>query len=95
MEEVKNYSIALEGVPDSERIIFKLICSVSARTKGRSKHYMLSADDASVSADILIRGNMASRNKNTPAYQIELVNQASAAVNLARPLIATRVFINP
>lgn len=91
MEEVKKYFIALEGVPDSERIIFKLICSVSARTKGRSKHYMLSADDASVSADILIRGNMASRNKNTPAYQIELVNQASAAVNLARPLIATRV----
>ena len=94
MDEVNQYSIALEGVPDSERIIFKLICSVSARTKGRSKHYTLSADNASASPDILIRSNMANRtvqDKNTPAYQIELVNQASAAVNLARPLIATRV----
>ena len=94
MEEVKKYFLALEGVPDSERIIFKLICSVSARTKGRSKHYILSADDASVSPDILIRNIMASRSvqdKNSPVYQIELVNQASGAVNLARPLIATRV----
>lgn len=94
MEEVKKYSIALEGLPDSERIILKLICSVSARTKGRSKHYILTTDDTSVSPDILIRSVMENRSdqgKNTPAYQIELVNQASGAVNLARPLIATRV----
>ncbi len=94
MEEVKKYFVALEGVPDSERIIFKLICSVSARTKGRSKHYLLATDDAAMMADILIRNTSASQpaqDKNTPAYQIELVSQASGAVNLARPLIATRV----
>lgn len=37
---------------------------------------------------------MASRSeqeRSSPAYQIELVNQKSGAVNLARPLIATRV----
>lgn len=99
MEEVKQYSIALEGVPDSERIIFKLICSVSVRTKGRSKHYILSTDNVSEGAKILIRNIMANRaaqDKTGPAYQIELINQASLnegkfAVNLARPLIATRV----
>ncbi len=96
MEDVKNYSIALEGVPDSERIIFKLICSVSARTKGRSKHYQLNTDNNSVNADLLISTNSTSqsnRDKNNPAYYIELANQSSelGANTLGRPLIATRV----
>ncbi len=94
MDEVKKYFIALEGVPDNERIIFKLICSVSARTSGRSKHYLICTENAVCDADILIRNIMTSRraeDKGAPVYQIELVNQASAAVNLARPLIATRV----
>ena len=46
MVEVKRYFIKLEDVPSSEQIIFKMICSVSARTKGRSKHYSLVNDDA-------------------------------------------------
>ena len=90
---------SLSGTPSSERIIFKLICSVSVRTKGRSKHYILSTDDVSGSSDILIRNMMASRStqeKNSKAYQIELTKQASdidekVTTDLSRPLIATRV----
>ena len=95
MEEVKKYSLALEGVPDSERIIFKLICSVSARTKGRSNHYILNAEYVPGGADILIRSN-SDKEKNSPAYQIVLGGQVpdieEKIVNtLTRPLIATRV----
>ncbi len=98
MDEVKNISIALVDVPESERIIFKLICSVSARTRGRSKHYVLCTDDFRSKANILIRNMMASRtavDKNSQAYQIELSDPVSADTNvtgtLSRPLIATRV----
>ena len=99
MDEVKTYSIALEGVPDSERIIFKLICSVSVRTKDRTKHYLLNTDNDSADADILIRNVMVSRraeDKGGPVYEIDLnsrtsIDEVTGAINLARPLIATRV----
>ena len=95
MDDVRQYSIALVGVPDSERIIFKLICSVSARTRGRSKHYILNTDDVSGGANILIRSNP-DQEKGGPVYQIELLGQAAdpgeKVINyLTRPLIATRV----
>ena len=98
MDDVKNYRIALDNVPNSERIIFKLICSVSTRTKGRSKHYELVTDKFETDADILIRytkDNVAF-DRETPDYLIEPCNSVSnrnesSAVSLSRPLIATRV----
>ena len=99
MDDIKKVSIALKDVPDSERIIFKLICSVSVRTKGRTNHYVLTTDDTSSSADILIRNMMevrSAQDKNSHAYQIELSNQAlnsndMSGNSISRPLIATRV----
>ena len=99
MDDIKKVSIALKDVPDSERIIFKLICSVSVRTKGRTKHYILTSEDTPGSADILIRNMMevrSAQDRNSHAYQIELSNQAlnsndMSGNSISRPLIATRV----
>ena len=99
MDEIKKYFISLEDVPESERIIFKMICSVSVRTKGRSIHYLLSTDESEGNADIVIRNTLSGqtdRYKSGEVYRIEPVNQDSCVNKkitgiLTRPLIATRV----
>lgn len=94
MDDVKKIVIALVDVPDSERIIFKLICSVSARTRGRSKHYLICTDDAACDADVVIQNINSSGqidDKGGPVYQLGFNDEAAGVVNLARPLIATRV----
>lgn len=99
MTDIKKCFVALEGVPESERIIFKLICSVSARTRGRDLQYVLLTVDESGKADILIEGleeGCTASSNRMPAYRIGLpghVEENSDRVNrdLSKPLIATRV----
>jgi CheY-like chemotaxis protein len=98
MVEVKQYYLKLEDMPSSERIIFKLICSVSARTKGRSKHYSLVNDDADIVPGLIrVRpSGVTGEDKNKQAYVIEFGSEDIHAKDIvagtiSRPLIATRV----
>jgi len=99
MVNTKKYSIVLDNVPDSERIIFKLICSVSARTKNRDKHYELFPRNHPGNTDLVIRGNegkVLNGDIRSAAYIVEL-NGVDFKENekdnqtLSKPLIATRV----
>jgi CheY-like chemotaxis protein len=99
MVNTKKYSIVLDNVPDSERIILKLICSVSARTKGRDKHYELFPRNHPGNTDLVIRGNECkdlNGDIRSAAYIVEM-NGVDFKENeknnqtLSKPLIATRV----
>lgn len=99
MTDIKKCTVALKGVSDSERIVFKLICSVSARTKGRDLQYVLLPQDNRDKADILIRSieaTSSSSEKIIPAYSIVLFGAVEDDIKnvsreLSKPLIATRV----
>ena len=99
MVNTKKYSIVLDKVPDSERIIFKLICSVSARTKGRDKHYELVPQNHPGNTDLVIRGNkgkVLNGDISDAAYIVELngvdyKRDEKDNQTLSKPLIATRV----
>ena len=41
---IKKYTLSLDGLLSHENIIFKLICSVSERTKNRESIYTLTTD---------------------------------------------------
>lgn len=90
---LKKYTIALEGLLSHENIIFKLICSVSERTKNRSYSYELTTDISN--ANIYINDI---KNKNTD--EIITNNHLNVWISdskedisnsISRPLIATRV----
>lgn len=90
---LKKYAISLDGLLGHESIIFKLICSVSERTKNRLNAYSLTSD-ANVS-NILINDI---KNKNTSDIQsgnhinVWVADKDDGSENtLIRPLIATRV----
>lgn len=94
----KNYIVRLEGLPGSDSIVFKLICSVSKRTKGRDKSYELVSDDKKRLADLVIESVADVNNDDGYGgiYKIRLnrqkADQSNDAVKLFRkPLIATRV----
>ena len=90
---LKKYTISLDGLLGHESIIFKLICSVSERTKNRTNAYALVTDNKN--ADIYINDI-----KNKDAKDIIETNNINVWVSdtkddadntIARPLIATRV----
>ena len=90
---LKKYTISLDGLLDHENIIFKLICSVSERTKNRSCAYTLISDNQN--ADVYINDI---KNKNT--NDIITSNHINVWIadtkdelnnTIPRPLIATRV----
>jgi len=90
---LKKYTISLDGLLDHENIIFKLICSVSERTKNRSCAYTLISDNQK--ADVYINDI---KNKNT--NEIITSNHINVWIadtkdelnnTIPRPLIATRV----
>lgn len=90
---LKKYKISLDGLLGHENIIFKLICSVSERTKNRTKSYELSS--VAENCDIYINDF---KNKNNPdAIKSNGVNvwvtdsKIDEANTINRPLIATRV----
>lgn len=90
---LKKYTISLDGLLGHESIIFKLICSVSERTKNRTNTYALSA--GSQSSDIYINDikNIDSEDLITsPHVNVWVSDKNNGSENtIARPLIATRV----
>lgn len=90
---LKKYKISLDGLLGHENIIFKLICSVSERTKNRTKSYELST--ANEKCDIYIND---SKNKNNPdtikvsGINVWVTDSKEVESNtIKRPLIASRV----
>jgi len=90
---LKKYKISLDGLLGHENIIFKLICSVSERTKNRTKSYELST--VAENCDIYIND---SKNKNNPdALKENGINvwvtdsKEDESNTIKRPLIASRV----
>ncbi len=90
---LKKYTISLDGLLAHENIIFKLICSVSERTKSRNCAYTLQTDNND--ADIYINDV-----KNMHAHEISeqrakfvwIKDKKDEQSNtISRPLIATRV----
>lgn len=90
---MKKYTISLEGLLGHESIIFKLICSVSERTKNRTNTYAISTDINN--ADIFINDiKNKNTNNNTESNHINVWvsdNKDDTDNTIARPLIATRV----
>jgi len=90
----KKYRISLDGLPDHEHIIFKLICSVSERTKNRTKAYSL-INTGEAAAEISINDIKNKSSKTQSPAQPILVWVSDKAENddsaISRPLIATRV----
>lgn len=90
----KKYHISLDGLPDHEHIIFKLICSVSERTKNRTKSYSLTGAGETV-AEININDIKNKSPQAQSSTQPILVWVSDKAENddsaISRPLIATRV----
>lgn len=90
---MKNYTVSLDGLLGHENIIFKLICSVSERTKNRSSSYSLT--ESSENADIHINDikNKTDESKTDLNHVNVWVSNTSDNTDdvIARPLIATRV----
>ena len=89
---LKKYSISLDGLLGHESIIFKLICSVSERTKNRENAYSLNTNGQT--ADIYINDikNKASDENNADRINVWVSDKNENLNNvIARPLIATRV----
>ena len=90
---LKKYTISLDGLLGHESVIFKLICSVSARTKNRTNIFSLSSSNEV--SDIYINDI---KNKNTDDIvtdnhlNVWVADKGDGVDNtIARPLIATRV----
>jgi CheY-like chemotaxis protein len=90
---IKKYTVSLDGLLSHENIIFKLICSVSERTKDRTKSYTLSTETQD--SDIYINDI-----KNKQSNDVRALNhihvwvaddKESSENTITRPLIATRV----
>lgn len=90
---LKKYTVSLDGLLGHENIIFKLICSVSERTKGRTNSYMLNSGDNN--ADIYI--NDIKNNSKKDLIESNHINvwvtdtKDDSDNTITRPLIATRV----
>lgn len=90
----KKYTLSLNGLPDHEHIIFKLICSVSERTKNRSIMYTLNNDTTAMSDiyinDILNKASLDERS-SFPVNVWISSNHNNHDNTITRPLIASRV----
>lgn len=90
---LKKYTVSLDGLHGHENIIFKLICSVSDRTKDRTKSYSLSTEDKS--SDIYIKdikNKQANDNDALNNINVWVTDEKDNSENtISRPLIATRV----
>ena len=90
---IKKYTLSLDGLLSHENIIFKLICSVSERTKNRESIYALTTD--SQNADIYINDikNIKSDDGSSKDRIHVWVSDIKDDLNnvITRPLIATRV----
>ncbi len=99
MIEKKHYSVLVSGIPEHERLIFKLIFSVSQKSKGCVNSYALVDPGQQTRADILITSELEARDTGTTPDMgskatVIVVDRAPAhdgSTYLARPLVATRV----
>lgn len=95
MSGTNKYYVSLDNLPANEHIIFKLICSVSQKSKGRdNQFYLLPADEVD-RPDIVIRDISQSDMPVSPPGKVEayLSNDNNSDINnlIPRPLIVTRV----
>jgi len=97
VENSNNYYLYLNNLREHECIIFKLICSVSQRSKGRVNHYILTADADNSSVDIVIN-DYQNKKETSPEIKANLfevfIADNSVLENtpiISRPLIATKV----
>lgn len=98
MTSMKSYRIHLNQVPQHERIIFKLICSVSGKTPGRVCSYVL-GDAQPGQTDILIHGDPQSMQEASQFAAPGIVHAClvgkgtgeTGPNHIPRPLLATRV----
>lgn len=90
---LKKYTISLDGLPGHESVIFKLICSVSERTKNRNNAYSLTTDKKSANIHINDINNKADNNQNsTQQLNVWVTDKHDGSeTTISRPLIATRV----
>lgn len=93
--EKKQYVVRMQGLPEHERLILKLIFAISAKSMLRSNSYALTEHETD-RADILIRSADVDINSSCKAeHELELVvvdavfTHVDQAIIL-RPLIATR-----
>lgn len=90
---MNNYVVRVLGLPEHERVILKLIFSISEKSKLRRNIYTLAAD-LDEPADVVIRDV---RHAPTPARDVRrelLVINVPSSIDrpvILRPLIATRV----
>ncbi len=88
MTATRNYSVHIAGLPEHERLVFRLIFSVSQRTRGREHGYELCEHPR---ADIAITASGDPPFAPGLASIVVRDTPAEAAPCLLRPLIATRV----
>jgi len=91
------YSVWLENIPETDKLVFKLIFSLSEKARGRNCSYKVIDDGALSSHDIEICGyphNLSGSARSDRAIVIYDLNGSvsnSHPYVITRPLIATRV----
>lgn len=99
MIEKKHYSVLVSGIPEHERLIFKLIFSVSQKAKSCVNSYAVADPGQQVRADILITSGLEARDADAAPGMgskatVIVVDRAPAPdgnTYLTRPLVATRL----
>ena len=89
-----NYVVRVLDLPEHERVILKLIFSISEKSVRRTNTYTL-ASDLNEPADIVIRDAASAYTASVDvAYELLVMDVPAAAIKapvILRPLIATRV----
>ncbi len=79
---LKKYTISLNGLLGHESIIFKLICSVSERTKDRTNSYTLITDNKNAEDKIKkssqVDPNDLKRRKLQTGFIDQIINRSAA-----------------
>lgn len=89
---LKKYTISLDGLLSHENIIFKLICSVSERTKNRESIYSLTSDAENADLHINDIKNIEKNKDENNGINVWVSDTKDNVSNaISRPLIATRV----
>lgn len=91
----KTYSVRVENIPEYERLIFKLIFSVSHKTRGRAHAYVLYDQQDGQLPDLVLSGEPQALPADSANVRcVAIVDRGDSHPDLAciqRPLIATRV----
>ena len=90
---LKKYTVSLDGLHGHENIIFKLICSVSERTKNRINSYTLNSNKNNADIHINdIKNKDVDTESATNKINVWVSDKQNDSTNIIpRPLIATRV----